>query len=94
MLLIKIVNQPSPKFVARHAIPAGKHFNSEADILSWFNWIKVYPGDVRYWDTMRDNKIDAIKELREITGLGLKEAKERVDFCVANQINLQYVSNY
>lgn len=94
MLLIKIINQSSSKLTARYAIPAGKRFNSEADILSYFNWIKVHPGDVRCWDTMRDNKIDAIKELKEISGMGLKEAKERVEFCVANQINLQYVSDY
>lgn len=91
MLLIKIVNQSSSKLTARYAIPAGKRFNSEADILSYFNWIKVHPGDVRCWDTMRDNKIDAIKVYRQITGQSLKESKDVIDFCVANKVSIKYV---
>ena len=66
-------------------------FDTQEDILNCFEEVKTRHHMVSP-ENMRNGKINAIKEYRQLTMSGLVEAKEFIEHCIANNWTIQYLS--
>jgi hypothetical protein len=85
---VTVTFSAKPKSVTRmrHTYYAGDELSDNVTLDRLVEVVKVEPTNKRVFDfsTHTTNKIDCIKAIREVTYLGLKEAKETVEAFVAS----------